>query len=337
MSIHSLNVLILELQTDSQGLPRCLKHWLSTLQLSKHTASPLTASLMQFKNCQCKTLWHVGKWQCKDCKTHAQCNTNISNQGLASSNSEQIISVSVSSFYSHPLLGGGERSHCLPPKSWKLPSDYRPSHILRRTAPGRTHQVSSIPSFLVFMTKGWELGAPGSALLGVTSGENGDGNERAWEKVGWGFLFHFSFFSLPKGRWMPLCLCQHNPSLSRAESSSSAASFVRARASESYLLLDPVRVDVTHIGQTGQSEACQLVLFPLPSLCNADVAWGPFLPGQDSAWTKQGGACVFTTGQRLEGWLAEGKGGEKKISALFISDCFAVVAVVWLLIYVCLS
>lgn len=71
---------------------------------------------------------------------------------------------------------------------------------------------------------------------------------------------------------MPLCLCQHNPSLSRAESSSSAASFVRARASESYLLLDPVRVDVTHIGETGQSEACQLVLFPLPSLCNADVA-----------------------------------------------------------------
>ena len=74
---------------------------------------------------------------------------------------------------------------------------------------------------------------------------------------------------------MPVYLCQHNPQLSRAESSSSTASFVCTRASESYRLLESLRAGVTHINETGQSEACQLVLFPLSSLCNADVAKRP--------------------------------------------------------------
>lgn len=78
--IYQFHVLNLDMQTDSQGLPRCLK------QLSKPVASPLRAYLMQFKICQCTSLWNAGKWQCSGCKTCAQYNININNQGLASSN-----------------------------------------------------------------------------------------------------------------------------------------------------------------------------------------------------------------------------------------------------------
>lgn len=61
-----------------------------------------------------------------------------------------------------------------------------------------------------------------------------------------------------------------------------------------------------------------------------------FCQGQHSAWTKQGGARVFTAGRRWETWLAGGKGGEKNpllspfLIVLFLWWC-------WLLIYVCLS
>lgn len=175
-----------------------------------------------------------------------------------------------------------------------------------------------------FTIEGWELGAPSSALLGVTSGENAVGDEQAWEGVGWGFLFHFSFLCLLKCRCMPLCLCQHNPPLSRADSSSSTAPFVRTRASESYRLLKPVRAGATHINETGQSEARQLVLFPLSSLCNADVA---FLPGAAFCMDKAGWSTCLHRWMEMRDMVSRRQRRRKKPSALSISDCFVLVVV----------
>lgn len=64
--------------------------------------------------------------------------------------------------------------------------------------------------------------------------------------------------------------------------------------------------------------------FPLLLLC-ARQMWheAPFCQGQHFAWTKQGGARVFTTGWRWEGWLAEGKRGEKSLCSFMIYICLS--------------
>ena len=134
---------------------------------------------------------------------------------------------------------------------------------------------------------------------------------------------------------MPVYLCQHNPQLSRAESSSSAASFVCTRASESYRLLESLRAGVTHINETGQSEACQLLLFPLSSLCNADVARGPFLPRAAFCMDKAGwSTCLHRWTEMREVVSRRQRRSKKSLLSPFL-----IVLLLWwcLLIYVCLS
>lgn len=95
------------------------------------------------------------------------------------------------------------------------------------------------------------------------------------ERVGWAFLFNFLFLLFKKYVHF-LCLCQHKPLLSRVGSSSSAASFLCKYASETCCLLEFCVPHHWH-GSVSSIPACS---FPLPSLHNADVAWGPILHGQ---------------------------------------------------------
>lgn len=95
---------------------------------------------------------------------------------------------------------------------------------------------------------------------------------------------------------------------------------------------------VTHTSGMGQSAAFQLVLFPLPSLHNADVAGGLFVPGAVFCMDKAGwSTCLhcWTEMRGVVGKKQEKRG--KKISALSISDCIVVVVVVMMVADVCLQ
>lgn len=155
LPIHPLNVLILEPQTGSQGLSRCLKHQLSTLQLSKHVASLLTAPLMQFKICQSKL---CGTLENSSARTAKPMLSVIWTSAMKDWLPQiQIFPVSLSSFYSHLLHEGGESSHCSSSKSWELLFSLQTFPY--RTASGQTCQHSFIPNVWVPRQRdeSWEL------------------------------------------------------------------------------------------------------------------------------------------------------------------------------------
>lgn len=155
LPIHPLNVLILELQTGSQGLSRCLKHQLSTIQLSKHVASLLTAPLMQFKICQSKLCGTLENGSARTAKPMLSVIwTSATKVWLPQI---QIFPVSLSSFYPHSLHGGGESSHCSSSKSWELL--FRLQGFPYRTASAQTCQHSFIPYVWISWQRdeSWEL------------------------------------------------------------------------------------------------------------------------------------------------------------------------------------
>lgn len=242
---------------------------------------------------------------------------NSSNQGLTSSNSNySCLSVIVLSIFMH---GGGESSHCPSPKSWELFFRLKPSHT-HRTASGQTCQHSFSPSVSVSWQRdeSWELSdLPFWELLqGRMLGMSKPGERRL------GIPLPFSFSPFKKDMHL-LCLCQHKPLLSRAGSSSSASSSVCKCASETCCLLEfcvlVLPTPMAWVSQQHSSSFFSLCLPWIMQMCHE----APLCQGQHSAWTKQGGARVFTAGQRWEGWLAKGKrrGGKNLCSLNFWLFC----------------
>lgn len=103
----------------------------------------------------------------------------------------------------------------------------------------------------------------------------------------------------------------------------------------------PARVlcaDVTHTNGMGQSAAFQLVLFPLPSLHNADVAWGPFVPGAAFCMDKAGWSTCLCCWTEMRGVVSK---RQKKREKNSLFSQFLIVLLLlwwwWLLMSVCLE
>lgn len=190
LPIHPLNVLILELQIGSQGLSRCLKHQLSTLQLSKHVASLLTVPLMQFKVCEPKLCGTLENGNARTAKPMLSVIwTSATKDWLPQI---QIFPVSLSSFYPHSLCGEGESSHCPSSQSWELLC--RLQAFPYRTASGQICQHSFIPNVCSLWQRdeSWEL--PDLPFWELLQGRMLGMSETGESRLGIPLQFSFSSF-----------------------------------------------------------------------------------------------------------------------------------------------
>lgn len=153
------------------------------------------------------------------------------------------------------------------------------------------------------------------------------------ERIGWGFLFHFSFFSFPKHRCVPLCLSQLNPQLSRAESSSSVAPFVCTHAPE----LPSARVCPCWRYPYRVSSVRAMPTSSFPSVFTAQCTCGPLMPEAAFCMDKAGWSTCLHCWMEMKGVVSKRQKRRKKSSVLSISDCFVVVMVVvadlWLSVF----